>query len=405
MQKETRAFALLNGNSMETHTFWMPDYYPSFSCKMGACKNACCTGWPISFSLEDYFKLINENCSPSLRENLDRGIKICISPTPERYAEILPRYDGNCPMRLKDGRCALHAELGEKSLSDVCRLYPRGIRKESSGYEVSCANSCEAVLEQLLKHPEPITFAEKDLSILLPPLQKRSVFFETHGLEREIRLSLIRTMQNRAFPLPVRLLMLERRLASVEAIMKSGNVEALCEWLQKEKEQQVPPCMRRVSSKNLAQGLKTAEKLVSLIDERSVSIRRYGEEALSYFGNDEQFFKRYIKAEHRFENVFPGWSVFFENMLINHMFFTCFPFEDRPEDLLSEFRAICAVYTLLRFLSIGCSSERNQQQDYIEIYAAAFRLIDHTEFDIYVSHLLQDLGWTTEREITEWIIL
>jgi len=49
-------------------------------------------------------------------------------------------------MRLEDRRCTIHAELGENKLSQVCRLYPRGVRL-NNGYECSCANSCEAVLE------------------------------------------------------------------------------------------------------------------------------------------------------------------------------------------------------------------------------------------------------------------
>lgn len=388
---------------METHTFWMPDYYPEFSCKMGACRNACCTGWPVSFSLTDYFKLISEDCGPAMREKLDRGIKVCLHPTPDRYAEILPRFDGNCPMRLEDGRCALHVELGEQSLSDVCRLYPRGIREEESGLEISCANSCEAVLELLLRRRGPLSFTEKELSIALPPLQKRTFFFNTQGKDREIRLSLIRTMQNRSLSLPERLQALEDRLITAEEAMRTGSEGALADWLGAENKKTYT--LPSVSPEHLTQGLETAEQLIRLIDERSVSIRAYGEEALARFGHDEGSFERYSRAKQHFSAVFPDWEIFFENMLVNHMFFTCFPFEDRPEDLRTEYMALCAVYTLLRFLSLGCSENRNRPEDFIELFASAFRLIDHTAFDIYVSHLLDDIGWTSDKELLEWIIL
>ena len=42
--------------------YLMPDYYPDFHCKMGTCRAACCEGWPISFSLTDYFKLLSVEC-------------------------------------------------------------------------------------------------------------------------------------------------------------------------------------------------------------------------------------------------------------------------------------------------------------------------------------------------------
>ena len=51
--------------------YLVPDYYPAFSCKMGACRSACCVGWPITFSLEDYFRLTGSECSPELRQRSD----------------------------------------------------------------------------------------------------------------------------------------------------------------------------------------------------------------------------------------------------------------------------------------------------------------------------------------------
>ena len=55
----------------ETMAYLVPDYYPAFACKMGACRSACCEGWPISFSLTDYFKLLSVECSPELRRKIE----------------------------------------------------------------------------------------------------------------------------------------------------------------------------------------------------------------------------------------------------------------------------------------------------------------------------------------------
>lgn len=397
-----RVISRTSVSAMEEYSFWMPDYYPSFACKMGLCRSACCSGWPVSFSLEDYFRLINSDCGPSLREKLDRGVRIELHPTPERYAAIQPRFDGSCPIRLPDGRCAIHAELGEAALSDVCRLYPRGVRLEDEGCEISCANSCEAVLELFLARREPIGFTTEKLGMKLPPMGERTFFFNTHGHGREIRLSLIRTMQDRRCAIPERLILLERRLAALESAMRSGE-DALREWLAAP--QCDIPALPTVGPKQLEEGLRTAEKLIGLVDDRSVSVRAYGEEALACFGGGDGAFDRYAAAKERFEEAFPDRELFFEHMLVNHMFFTCFPFEDRAEGLREEFMAICAVYTLLRFLAVGCSKDRARREDYIDVFAAAFRLIDHTAFDIYVSHILEEMGWTTDGELTEWIIL
>ena len=42
----------------ETQKYLVPDYFPEFSCKMGACRAACCVGWPVSITMDDYFRLL-----------------------------------------------------------------------------------------------------------------------------------------------------------------------------------------------------------------------------------------------------------------------------------------------------------------------------------------------------------
>ena len=145
---------------MESLIFLMPDYYLHFSCKMGKCRSACCVGWPISISMQNYFHLLGMNCPKHLRNKLDIGLRVYEHPGKDRYAYFTPDYHGDCPLRMTDGRCSIHAEMGEEVLPDICRLYPRGIRTENGLYECSCANSCEAVLELLLAKKKPITFSK-----------------------------------------------------------------------------------------------------------------------------------------------------------------------------------------------------------------------------------------------------
>ena len=178
----------------ETHDFLVPDYFKHFSCKMGACRAACCQGWPISITMKNYFTLLGVECSAELRGRLDRSMYLVDRPTEDEYARFSMRYDGECALRLPDGRCSLHAELGPEHLSDVCDLYPRGIRT-TPGYECSCAASCEAVLELLIDQKEPISFTRESHTLRMPRKEKRLAKFETLGRETEIRLWFIRIMQ------------------------------------------------------------------------------------------------------------------------------------------------------------------------------------------------------------------
>lgn len=80
----------------------MPDYYKNFSCKIGGCRSACCEGWRISVSMNNYFHLVGLNCKKELRSRLDVGLRVLDRPSVDEYACFEPRYDGNCPMRLAD---------------------------------------------------------------------------------------------------------------------------------------------------------------------------------------------------------------------------------------------------------------------------------------------------------------
>lgn len=388
---------------IETHDFLVPDYFPSFTCKMGACRSACCVGWPISFSLDDYFKLLSLDCSPELRSKLDVALHIAARPTPESYAQISPRYDGQCPMRMEDGRCALHAEMGDGVLAAVCRLYPRGVRKDGV-YECSCANSCEAVIELLMEKREPMRFMRMPLTIDVPQAPTRQFHFETAGREEAIRLWLIGFLQRRERPLAQRLLWLGEGLSAMDEALNVKN-EARVTALLTGDEQPPIPQTASAGREQLCFGLSIAGRMLEILDERSDSIRAYGEAALAYFGRGENEFHQYEEARCQLERILPSWEIWFEQMLVNHMFFVQFPFQDRPVALKDEFLALCAVYTLLRFLCISWTAEHPSIEAAADVCAAAFRLIDHTEFDRYAAPILKELGCEEAEPLRELMCL
>lgn len=388
----------------EEHEFLVPDYYEQFSCKMGDCRAACCVGWPITISMQNYFHLVGVSCPRRLRQRLDCGVYVVDHPTAEEYARFEPRYDGNCPLRLEDGRCALHAELGEEHLPDICRLYPRGLRAGEAGCECSCANSCEAVLELLADREPPLRFQRRVLPLPIPAPMRRQTEFQTLGQGQQIRLYLIEAMQDRRLPLPGRLLRLRDLMASIQAFMQVGDGEELSRFLHTPLPL-LPERQREVTVPQLQQGLQMAERMVSMLDDRSQSIRGCGEAALAYFGEGEQALERYQTARAHFEECVPAWETFYEHMLVNHMFFSQFPFQDRPESLADEHLALCAVYTVLRFLGLGCMAESRDRASLIDGMAATFRLIEHTEYDRYISRLLHSLSDDTDGQLYELLCL
>jgi len=370
--------------------YLVPDYYPSFSCKMGACRRPCCEGWPISISMKDYFHLMGVDCSAELRRRLDSGLHVCLRPSEDHYAQILPRYDGVCPLHMADGRCMLHAECGEDALAAVCRLYPRGVRNGESR-ECSCANSCEAVIELLLNHPEPLHFFTVSAAFGLPEMPPRQHHFHANGQEQRLRLWLIGQLQRREYPLSQRMLLMGQALHAVDAALASQDAARLASLLGGE--MMIPaPVFPAPSHEKLLRGLEIVENMLAVLCGSSVSIREYGQEALQYFSGTEGAFSRYEAAAEHFSAVIPQWEIWLEHLLVNHMYFVQFPFQDRPISLRDEYLSLVAVYALLRFLLIGCLAETGGVQRAVDVAAAAFRLVDHTSFDLYVAPLMHDLG-------------
>lgn len=370
--------------------YLVPDYYPAFSCKMGACRRPCCEGWPISVSMKDYFHLMGVDCSPELRRRLDSGLHLSLHPTEDAYAQILPRYDGVCPLHMADGRCMLHAECGEGSLAAVCRLYPRGVRNGETR-ECSCANSCEAVIELLLHHPEPLTFFTVTKDFGLPDLPPQQHHFHTEGREQDIRLWLIRQLQRREYPLPQRMLLLGQALHAMDDALSARDT-ARVDALLSGKITILAPRLPAPSHEKLLRGFEAVEKMLDALDQSSVSIRTYGEEALRYFTGGNAPFARYEAAVAHFSATVPQWETWLEHLLVNHMYFVQFPFQDRPVPLADEYLSLVAVYTLLRCLLVGCMAESDDIIRAVDVASAAFRLVDHTTFDLYAAPLLREIG-------------
>lgn len=298
-------------------------------------------------------------------------------------------------MRLQDGRCAIHAEIGENVLPDVCRLYPRGVRTQPEP-ECSLANSCEAVLELLYEHKSPIVFTRRAINVT-PPAAKRLINFPTMGREVDIRLNLIACLQNRSLPIHTRFLNLGFTLKRIEEALKAQDADLLDSLLTKPYSEPSPP-------EDASAGFDIIRRLILTLDEKSVSIKEYGEAALSYYGNDDAY-ACFDAARQKFEAIFPDWQSFFENMLVNHIFFEQFPFQDRPDTLWREFIAISAVYSVLRFIAVAWVVNHPHKDGLIDVCAAVFRLIEHTSFDRFASRTLEAFGCNTPKDAVNLTLL
>ena len=135
----------------EKRLWYEADYFSKFACKCGDCRHACCKGWKIAVSENEYFRLIGLECSERLHEKLESAFCIPDFPTTGRYRMIEPDWLGQCHMLDTDGLCMLQKECGEGVLPEVCRVYPRSYKNENGNLQACCSSSCERVVEMLME--------------------------------------------------------------------------------------------------------------------------------------------------------------------------------------------------------------------------------------------------------------
>lgn len=189
---------------MAEKLFTVPDIYPDFKCKISDCRQSCCHGWEITLSMKEYFELVGMDCGPELRKRLDGSVYIVDHPSPERYAAIAKRYDGDCPMHDSNGYCSLQCCCGEAALTNVCRFYPRSPRTRHA-LECSVAASCEGVCELLFAKKEPLSFIKipLDFGDVFTPSPDDDTVTKSYV---PVRKRLVSIMQKRCMPLGARLL-------------------------------------------------------------------------------------------------------------------------------------------------------------------------------------------------------
>lgn len=338
----------------------VPEYFNNFKCKCGTCRSVCCKGWGISLTEAEYFRLLGLSCSPRLRRTLDSAFYIADRPTREAYAYVSPSFDGACRLLGEGGFCELHKQCGETALPAVCRLYPRSY-KSGLQLEGCCSAGCEATVEFLIEQQCPLRFVtvEREFFGALAMPNPDAIAAD------DLRKRCIAAMQNQS-------LSLRERILQIGALLVGP--------------QPVPFAQHRTPD-----FLQTAEKLISAFKEISPNIAEYGEKALAAVGlpgSDLPFAAAlWRKALRRAYAVLPDCDDYFENLMVNHLFYEQFPDNPACKTPRGAFIAFYAAWTLVRFIGV-CLCEN--QSAFVDAVAAAFRYIEHSDFYRNAALILRD---------------
>ncbi len=127
-----------------------PMYYDKFACIADRCPASCCQGWQIVIddsSLERYW---NEN--GSFANRLKNSI--------DWESGTFCQYKGRCEFLNEKNLCDIQETLGEESLCDTCRNYPRHVEEFEGVREYSLSLSCPEAARLMLTEQSLVTLTE-----------------------------------------------------------------------------------------------------------------------------------------------------------------------------------------------------------------------------------------------------
>ncbi len=129
-----------------------PKYYDKFECIAHECPDTCCAGWQIMIdedSLEKYWK--QEGAfGRRLRNSIDwQEGAFC-------------QNNRRCAFLNDSNLCDLYTELGEGSLCETCKKYPRHEEEYEGLREWSLSLSCPVAAKLLLEEQDFVNFIEEE---------------------------------------------------------------------------------------------------------------------------------------------------------------------------------------------------------------------------------------------------
>ncbi len=134
-----------------------PDYYETFHCIGGACKDSCCAGWEVDV----------DHDSAKMYENIPDVLPIGARLKKELYRDeegykfhLTERK--RCPFLNDENLCDLIIAMGEGALCVTCTEYPRYFCDGPEYEQVDLTLSCPEAVRLFYATEEPISYVTYD---------------------------------------------------------------------------------------------------------------------------------------------------------------------------------------------------------------------------------------------------
>lgn len=194
-----------------------PHYYKNFRCIADKCPDTCCAGWGIVVDEESAkkYRCADGKIGDKLRQSMT---------TDSDGDTVFVSQNRRCPFLLGNNLCEIYIELGEESLCRTCALFPRHITDLGSRRETGISVSCPEAARLIFSSDDPISFETVEENV---PIQPNDINPTTYFILQKAQKTAINILQNRKFPLNIRLIAFLRFCEEVQKRIKSGDIKEI----------------------------------------------------------------------------------------------------------------------------------------------------------------------------------
>lgn len=372
------------------YTIIEPDFFKDFACIAGACRYSCCDyPWRVFVDKKTYktyknlrqpkelaerFQSSDLFKNPNSKGNSDYGVF-------RLKASLDKPGKTPCAFLNEKGLCDIQLVLGGDKLCRTCKMYPRKVHMYADNIlEKNFAPDCEAVLELLYKHPEPIRFINYSEEIAHNAFNSMMVSIELNKEQRYyanylgLKAVCFAILQDREYSFEDRMVHLAifcKKLDELTDENKDADIDAFCDEfvdllvhrsfddLAKEKPNyQIQLLFANHLYSSFSDGIIADTEKVEAINKNIAS-----NESPKKL---EELYTHYIE---NFNAFMADKQYFLENLMV--MVFHCALMPLSQESAMESFYTFAANFIMLRYLIAGYMGNRKEisQDELIDLCA------------------------------------
>lgn len=395
----------------------VPQYLRKFSCIGSDCEDTCCAGWRVEIdrpTYKKYQKARTAELTPLFEEHVKRNKK---NPQEHSYGYIKMDAQGACPFLSQERLCKIQLAMGEHYLSDVCASYPRIANTINGVLEKSATMSCPEAVRLALLEPDGIEFDEIEEPVGETALIAKRLNTTDTALEQrperfvwELRIFTIQVLQNRAYTLGERLVMLGMFYQSADEYVRSDRVQEIPQLIASftvmVEEGQLREDLGKIPSSLSIQMQLVKELADQRIADGGIRNRRYleclseclhginytrestVEEATAHYQAAYEAYYRPFMIEHHY---------ILENYLVNHVYKSLFPFTGYSASMFDEYVMVIIHYAMIKMHLIGIAGFRRglSTDACVKLVQSLAKTVEHSpQYLRRMLKVLQENGYT-----------